>query len=446
MAVIELGSVSGDDAEPAEPARRPLVRRDLRWMLVALVTAGCVLTVTGSARPGPGGLTQLWSTEFAQGSGSFMLTPDSVYVLTGSGTDRLTAYDLRSGAVRWSHPAPDDTTRLGDLEVGTLLLPAGLSTVTLEEADGSTVAREVNPDTVAVDTATGRQLWRHPGELVTTTGDRALLTEWSQAGDKIAAFRMVRLRDGSTVWSRPAGDIDSWVTDYTWGATAAHLVTVGAKGRAEVLDLTDGAVVATGTLPWLSAAAQGNDHTSLTVTDGQLLLDRNEGGQSKVIAYDVTTLRQLWRLEQGTHGGLFGCGPVVCVNGTSDTVGHDRRTGEVRWRLPGAASGFPLLNGQVLVTDETGSRHRLVHAATGRPIAELGTAEPVWEYQLNGLPYVVSRAREEVDRMLLSQVNDRTGEVLLRGTLPVGDYGCQSTGTVVVCVTRDDRLVVTDAG
>ncbi|MEU8232083.1 hypothetical protein AB0C12_21060 [Actinoplanes sp. NPDC048967] len=449
MAVIELGLVSeGGDEPDVRPARRPLGRRDLRALLVAIVTAVSVLTVTGSARPDPSGLTELWSIPFELGGGAYTLTPDSVYVLTQAGQDRLSAYDLRTGGLRWSHPAPDDSSWLSGIRAGALLLPTGLSTATYEDADGSTVTRELNRDTAAVDTVTGRLLWRQAGELINAADDRALLTEWNQAGDQITTIRAVRLSDGSTIWSRPAGDIGSWSTDNAPGARADRLVTVTAKGRAEVLDLHDGSLVATGTFPWRPESASENDYTTVTVDGRQLYLERSEGDTSTVTAYDTDTLRQLWRIDGTAPGGAYGCGPVVCLNGTDDTTGHDRATGEVRWRIPGAANGFPLLNGLLLVgDDETGARHRLVDTATGRPLVDLGTAMPVWDYGLQGTRYVVARAQTSNDLTLISRVDAASGEVLLRGTVAtVLDFGCQSSGDLIVCETSDNRLTVTDVG
>src|SRR6188768_4132855 len=134
MAVIELGVVSeGGDGPDVRPTRRPLGRRDLRSLLVAIVAAASVLTVTGSARPDPSGLTQLWSIPFELGSGAYVLTPDSVYVLTQPGQGRLSAYDLRTGGLRWSHPAPEDSSWLSGIQAGALLLPAGPETAMYED-------------------------------------------------------------------------------------------------------------------------------------------------------------------------------------------------------------------------------------------------------------------------------------------------------------------------
>jgi outer membrane protein assembly factor BamB len=450
MAVIELGVLHGEGDEPAVDApRRPLDRRDLRRVLVALVTAFCVLTVTGSARPDPHGLRQLWSTAFDQGGGTFIMSADSIFVLNQLGTDQLTAYDLRTGAVRWSHPGPDDATWLSDIKAGVILLPAGLTTAQYVETDGSTITRDFNRDTVAVDARTGRQLWRESGELIATVGDRAVLTEWNAAGDNVSSFRTVRLGDGGTVWSSPARHVRSWITDTGTGAIAERLVTITETGSAEVLDLDDGSLVATAMLPWRPESSQESDFTAVTLEGTQLYLDRTKGDQSTITAYDTETLRSLWSIEQTAPGGIYGCGPVLCLSTTTRTSGHDRRTGAQRWQISGAANGFPLLDGVLMVDDddETGTRHHLIEAATGHQIADLGSAVPVWNYQLNRTPYVVAHAERSTDLMLISRVDEKSGEVLLRGTLPaVLDYGCQTDDTLVACITQDDRLIVTDVG
>ena len=114
MTVIELGLVTdGGDQPPAAPPRRTLRRTELRRVLVAVVAIVCALTVTGSARPDPHGPARLWSTPFHEGADSFMLAGDAAYVLAQSGSTRLTAYDLRTGAVRWSNSSLGDAKWLG---------------------------------------------------------------------------------------------------------------------------------------------------------------------------------------------------------------------------------------------------------------------------------------------------------------------------------------------
>ena len=450
MAVIELGLVHSDgDEPPAEVPRRPLGRSDLRKVLVALVAVCCVLTVTGSVRPHPRGLPQLWTIRFDPSAGMFTLTADSVYVLDQQADDQLTAYELRTGVVRWSRPAPADATWVSDVRAGVMLLPAALSTAEYVESDGTKIIRDFNRDTLAIDTRTGRQLWRQPGELVASGADRALLNVWNRTGKKVDAMRMVRLGDGSTIWTRPTRDGQQLFTGDTTTTTTDRLVTITPDGDAEVVSLDDGSVVTRARLPWRPQQSQESDFTSVTLEGRQLYLDRNRGEQSAITAYDTETLRPLWRAARSAPGGIYGCGPVVCVATTSRITGHDRRTGVVRWQITNAANGFPLVDGVLMVDDEdeNGLRHRLVDAATGERITDLGSALPVWNYQQNRTPYLTAKTERPPGRMTISKLDAKTGTMLLRGSLPpLIDYGCQTDGALVACVTTDEQLIVTDVG
>jgi hypothetical protein len=138
---------------------------------------------------------------------------------------------------------------------------------------------------------------------------------------------------------------------------------------------------------------------------------------------------------------------VVCLTDEKGIAGHDQETGELRWRLPEAASGYPLLAGRLMIEENGEARRSIVDAATGRVIADLGAAMPVWDAVGRGTPYLVARTTEPPGRTSVSSFDPATGEVLLRGTItPVLDYGCQHDGGLLACVNQDNRLVVTDVG
>jgi outer membrane protein assembly factor BamB len=450
VTVIELGFVTDDgDQRPAPGERRARDRRVIRNVLVAVVAAFCVLTVTGSARPDPRGLPQLWSVPYREGADTFTVNGDALYLLTTVGDTTLTAYDLRTGATRWSRGALADTTSLGSVEGGVLLLPAGYTAARYEDEDGTEISREFSRETVAVDTATGRQLWRHAGEFNVATGDVALLTEWNDEGSKVRTLWVVRLSDGSPVWSRPAGNLDSWVTDWLDRSSAGLLVTAAPEGRVEVLNFADGTLVTSGLLPWGRQPPEVDEYTSVTLDGRRLYLDHTRQDQSTTTAYDTGTLRQLWQIErQSSGGGAYSCGPVVCLHSVTEVAGYDRDTGELRWRIPGRTNGYPLPGGQLLVDDdESGTRHHLVDGKTGRPLADLGAAVPVWSLGEEASPYLVAHTREPAGFMSVSRFDNRSGEVLMRGTtVPVLDYSCQSVGSLLACVTMDRQLIVTDVG
>jgi len=329
---------------------------------------------------------------------------------------------------------------------GVLLMPAGSARVTHEEPDGTRSWREFSRDTTALDTVTGRPLWRGRGEVAAVVGDRVLLSEWNGTGDRARRMRMVRLRDGGTVWSRDRVDLTYWATDTTAGAGAERLLTLDPDGRAEVLAIADGSVVTTGRLPW-SGSTQGEDYSMITVTGRRLYLDQTVHNQSSVTAYDADTLRRLWRVEQPSSGGSYACGPVVCVSDGTTVAGHDRETGALRWRLPAAMNGFLLPGGRLIVDEEGGARHTLVDAATGRRLADLGPATPVWDSFGRATAYLVAGTRQPAGLTSVSRFDPASGEVVLRGTImPVLDYACRYEDDLLACATQDNRLVVTDVG
>jgi outer membrane protein assembly factor BamB len=449
MTVIELGLVTdGGDQPPADLTRRPLRRAELRRVLVAVVAVVCALTVTGSARPDPHGPARLWSTSFNQGADTFMLSGDAAYVLAPGRNTRLTAYDLRTGAMRWSNSNIASPNWIGQIHAGALLLPADYTTARFTDSDGTEISREFSRDTIAIDAGTGRQLWRRPGEMSAATDGRVLLTQWNGDGSRVETMRVIRIADGGTVWSRPFGHLASWVTDGLNPAAADRLVTATAKGEVEVLDLADGSRKAAATLPWGRRSTGNDQDTSLTVQGHRLYVQRSGTGPTVVTAYDTETLRRLWHVESDEIGAAYDCGPVLCLGSRAGTVGYDRDTGEVRWRLPDSANAFPLGAGKLLVDDDpTGSRHHLVDAATGRRLADLGMAAPVWNFTSAASPYLLARTNEPAGLISISQFDERSGELLLRGTMPpVVEYGCQNEGSLLACVTQDGLLAVTDVG
>ncbi|MEU4215182.1 PQQ-binding-like beta-propeller repeat protein [Actinoplanes sp. NPDC026623] len=442
MTVIDLGRADHDGADPPAPFRlRPLRRRERRRLLVVVVAVFCVLTATGSARPDPRGLVQLWDVPFALDANQYQLSGDDVFVLDRSGDRRLTARDARTGAVHWS-TVVGESSELAGVEAGALLMAASLTAINHVEPDGSPFTREFSRETVAVDAATGRELWRQPGEIAATVGDRVLLLEWDEVGERSRRIRMVRLRDGGTVWSRDGAGAVSWTVDMTPGVRVDRLFTVSAGGLAEVIALTDGSVVTTGTLA-PPGVGQTEDHSVVTVQGRQLYQDRTGRGRTTTTAYDIDTLRQLWTIDEPA-GGSFGCGPVLCLLDGESISGHDRATGALLWRLTKTAAVYPLTGGRLLSEDEHGARHTVLEGATGRRLAELGRGKPVWDSQ-GRLTYLIAGTLQPPGRTSVSSIDPESAEVVLRGTVAPAQT-CRNERDLLICVTEDNRLAVTDVG
>ncbi|GAA2546177.1 hypothetical protein GCM10010435_14220 [Winogradskya consettensis] len=448
MAVIELGLVTGDDEEPRAPARRRVRPGDIR-ILAAVVAVLCVVAVTGSEPPESHAPVTLWSVPLQGGSDSFASEGSNVYVLSsgeGYGAQRsLTAYDLRNGTARWSVQGVDDATWIGSVTDGVLTLPAAGTTVEYENSDGSKGLREYTRDTIALDTATGQELWRLRGEFFSSGGGRVLLGEWNSEGSTVSSLRVVGLRDGVTAWRRTGSGAQSWVT--TNGVLSDRLVTATAEGLVEVLDFADGHVVATQRLPWQPAADSSEQTTELSVEEHTLYLRTVDGDRGRVVAYDTETLRELWRLDSRPFGGFYACGPVMCLNDDNGISGYDPVTGQLRWQRPGGGYAFPLYDDRLVVDeDQDGSRHSVIDGRTGATLTDLGTATLVWSYtDGSDQVYALTRTTQPPGATAVSALDKRTGTLAMRGLIPqVQDYGCQAAEKLLVCATNNAQLSVTD--
>jgi hypothetical protein len=211
----------------------------------------------------------------------------------------------------------------------------------------------------------------------------------------------------------------------------------------EVLTLADGSVLTTGRIPWISSP-QEDEYSSINVHDRRLYLEQTARSTSSISVYDLDTLRRLWHAERPAPGGSYPCGPVVCLNDGQGTAGHDLETGELRWRLPQSSNGVPLGDGRLLLEENGAGRRTLVDAATGRMLTDLGTSMPVSDALGLATPYLIAQTIEPPGRTAVSSFHPRTGELLLRGSIPlVLDYGCQHENGLLACATQDNRLAVT---
>src|SRR3954452_2600304 len=157
MTIIELGDPGSAATAPA-PARRRLDHRiAVRWAAAA-VTVLCAATLTGSAVSGSTVIRPRWSVTFSPTS-LVDAARDTVFVQSINAGSQVTAYELGSGAVRWSKGLPMPRGRMTARVPGAVLVP-----ILLE-------------GTVALDPRTGAEMWRLPGDIVSATPETALLTQ-----------------------------------------------------------------------------------------------------------------------------------------------------------------------------------------------------------------------------------------------------------------------------
>jgi hypothetical protein len=423
MTVIELGEFTPSSIPPREFPWR-IVRR----AVVVGLTVLTLLAATGSARPRPRLIQLLWSMPFAL-EDRFAASADAVYVVPReSGT--IIAYDVLTGARRWSVPMPDASGWPNLVEsAGVVLLQA--------EAAGG----QGPPTTIAIDARTGADLWQRRGEVYTTTADLALLVDWAPDLAAVHGFRVVRLADGGPVWERTGLTVQGFATGGADPLQPKTLITVRPDGSAEVLRLTDGGTVTAARLAW-SAARPAGESVDL-FADGEHVYVREAGARgSSLTAYAIGSLRQSWRVDDAAKVSAYSCGAVVCTIEGGGYAAYDPASGLALWRAPSVKRVWSVGPGRLLADAGTDDVFELLDDSTGRRIADLGIGEPVANYRADS-GYLLRDTRSPANRTAVSTVDLRDGTVVLRGLIDrVADRGCADTGPRLICPMADGRLAV----
>ncbi|WP_305789538.1 PQQ-binding-like beta-propeller repeat protein [Symbioplanes lichenis] len=441
MAVIELGLVTGDEEEPPPPRRRPgLPRGELRTVLAALVALGCLLGVTASIPPGGEPVRTLWSIPFRNEGNTFLLSGDAAFVLLSD--TELTAYDLGSGAARWTLHAPD-----GGLWPA--VVTPGLLLVSWSVPDRS--ATSLINETSAVDPVTGRTLWRRPGQNAGLVGGNVLLTDWSDEIGGARGFELVRASDGGTVWKRdaPAG---GW-RDVVSAPGGEYVATSTNTGQVDLLAGADGRHLARVTVPWTRVGLLGNSfqgYSGLRLTADGLFVENVGRDFQRTTHYALPGLRQTWDVRTPQAGGSIDCGPVLCVFQTYGMNAYDMATGDLRWQRPGVTTAAPLGDGRIVVDGTTDSdpstQHYFLDAATGRVLVASGKAQPIYDWRSGGATtWLTSATADPPRRTAIAELTGTT--VVMRGSVPeVLRDSCHSQDDVIACATPDGRLEVLKIG
>jgi outer membrane protein assembly factor BamB len=441
MTLIELGYVDADSAAPPDP---PLDRGLTRRVGAAIVLVLCLATLTASVRPTPHGLVLLWSIPQAT-EANFAVAGDSVFVLGGPNDQTLTGYALADGAKRWSRELPDPVPYIDASDPHVLLLPTAQRVVSFGNDAGS---HDFYTETVALDAATGTELWRSPGSGSgwPATGT-ALLEDRSPDGGGTARLRLVRLADGATVWSRETPGVQRWIT---LGVDPDHpdrIATVTGDGDVRVLRLADGTDTAGGTVEWDAGSPAAGDFIDLAADGDALYVLRTTRFRSTATAYSAFTLRRLWTAQQPGGNGAYPCGAVLCIGGIDELFGYDWVTGAVRWRARGLAYAMTSGHDLLLAEGTAGAQRSLLDDATGRRIADLGSTRPIWNNDGDSV-ITLGASQTPTGRTVVRQVDPRSGETFLLGTMdPVADQGCTLADRFLLCTTiLPGRLTVTAVG
>lgn len=394
----------------------------MRWAAAA-VAALCGVTLTGSAVSGSAVIRPRWSVAFSATSLADAAR-DTVFVQSINVGSQVTAYELDSGAVRWSKGLPMPRGRMTARVPGAVLVPILLQ------------------GTVALDPRTGAEMWRRPGDIVSATPGTALLRQPDRT------LILVRMADGSRIWSRAIEGDESWAVV---GPERQRIVAATPDGRIRVLRLSDGALLSEGRVENGSGAPVRN---GVVAESGLLFVNRMEADRAVVTAYDLDTLRERWRYAQSatdeivTGPAARACGIVLCFADGTATVGLDPDTGTARWRAAGFVDAVPV-TGQNRVLARRGDLggYALIDTATGTVVLSLGTGTAVRD-ALRSVPgYYLRPVAPDGRRVAAGRIDLATGGLQLRGIVEAaGPQGCTAVTDTLICGTTDGRLTVTDVG
>jgi hypothetical protein len=367
--LIDLGELT-EGAPSACDEGRPRVPGRLVLLLVAvLVAAG----LSGDAALVP--LRPVLTSPFTPTD--FDMDGDVLYLFDGSyAPNRVLAHRLRDGKRLWQvgSPATASYERVRQVGDRTLFVP-----------DPCTASGSVS--TVAVDTASGREVWRRPGtaEWLVSGGTLVVMarphfTYGCGTGSPATPVHWdaVDIATGAVAWSVEVPEVDRISLDAGRDGGSRWVAFVARDGTVAVRDLLTGAVTVQVVLPELARPAPaggdapvlggdapvlGGDDVvpspDLVIVGNQALLLRRPairfGGGPAVLditAYDVAGLTRRWDVRvdvgpsdlRGSAGymDLAACGPMLCLRGQSRTVFLDPRDGAQRWRSslwPLATSG-----------------------------------------------------------------------------------------------------------
>ena len=446
MTVIELGDVTPGSPLPSAVASPGYDHRAVRRFVLAAIAVLCLLGLTGSVRPQSTLLRTLWSVPFGLAD-RFTVTSSALYAATVATHGRLTAYDLDTGAVRWSAGTPQGDAWPLAAAAGVLLFPADRVAHEIDSPDGTSYLAEFYRQTVAVDERTGAPLWRLPGETFTTGGRAALLVDRAgEQGDMFAAIRLVGLRDGGVRWAAATPGTARLAVGGADPKNPDLLATVTATGDAEVRRMADGSRVAAGHIDLRTVSPENGEFVELFLDARRLYVRMSTGRGDSLAAYSVDTLRPVWRQEDTARVAAYACGAVLCSVLNPGMLAFDPATGREVWSSPRTQNVWPAGPGRLL-SDEGTDAYALLDEATGRRIAGLGPGRPVPDVD-GTIGYLVRDTSAPPYQAVVSRIDLATGEVGLRGTIPriSSDYGCQGTADRLACPTVDGRLLVVGVG
>jgi outer membrane protein assembly factor BamB len=440
MTVIELGE-PGRAADHVAPSRPPL-GRSIRPVALALVAVLCLLGVTGSDRPEPSGVRTLWNVPLTGDDGT-LVTSDLVLVQHSAASgSRLTAYELKTGRVRWRRQLPGAIGYVRAVEpAGLLLAPTDRQVARLGPGSTASAPAEFHRETVALDIRTGADRWRTAGEPQLADRDTALMAEFTEQGNT-TRVRVVRLSDNTTVWSLRTAGIQNETVGMA-GGRPTRVVTAGPGGAVRIYRYADGKYLGGGRIPWVDPRPDDGYFNDLYVVGDRLLVNQVRPERYETRAYRLNDVAPVWSLG-GRDGYVSPCGSMLCTSGEDGIQSYDAASGTPLWRLPVTANVWDAAHDRLVVeSGSTDDQPALIDARTGRMIGEkvrgrtVGTGEPA------GSLLVLRPTGSPPERTVVTRWDLRTGRQQVLGTVGLmGDYTCEAAPGYLTC-RRGDLFEVT---
>jgi outer membrane protein assembly factor BamB len=331
------------------------LRHSLAGWFRSGVVASAVLLLSACENPlrerragtayGPGGLTVVFKVPVERADNAFVPTTDGLR-LYADVDRRIEAFDLSTGAKLWSYSRP-----LG--------------------GPSSLVAKHgrlffAGDTAVALDAATGRELWRYPLPAPAGLGESDGDAEAYYVGTHDHHVYAFRVTDGALLWSRDLGP------DWTYGGVVRGMTVSGDTvyaavehntgvnghiGTGDIFALDRG----TGAVLWVNRNGNGSAldiYQSAARVSGRLLL-LTADWENDYIALDRFTNTVAWR--------AYGEDPYFAMDEAPEIAGqrayvasHDQHamaldlaSGRVLWRTPvrSGANYVAVCGNRLLVQD-----------------------------------------------------------------------------------------------
>ncbi len=439
--MIELGDVSVAPPEPPAAGRPPI-----RRIALGVITALCLLLVTGSARPAGPLVHLLWHVPIAVNDAT-TLTDDTMYLhhATTAGA-RLTAFDLATGAVRWSRITGQVVGYVEAApQAGILLAAADRQSVPLPIGDTADLATRFTRATVALDAATGAELWTAPGEVQSVEGDSALMFDVDDQGNQVRMW-LLRLRDHHTAWSVDTRGAPTQIVATT-GGVPSKIVTASAGGEIRILRYGDGKLLRTARIAWTTPQPTADIWNDMTAVGDVLVVNRSTQDRVEATAYRLDTMAEVWRAP-GIRSFVFDCGAVVCVTDNVGMTGHDAHSFRLLWSLPDVVSAQPAGPDRILVGQiGEDARQWMVDTATGAPIGDPIQGSPITTGGPDGALLVLHSTTSPPDRTSITRWDPATGRQVLLGSMSrLLGYRCEAVPRFLTCYRGDSYEVTAVAG